>query len=324
MAHAVSIDMNMVKRLLLIFALLAIVYGVGASELRTDAPLRPEVRRIQAEGLDNFFALSTNIYSGAAPEGDEGFAALVKLGIKTIITVDGSAPDVERAHAHGLRYVHLPHGYDGIPARTQLQLIKAAETVEGPVYVHCHHGQHRGPVAAAVICMAEKNWSPAEAEAWLRTAGTGTNFQGLYATVREFVKPSAKQLEAAPAKFVEAQKASGLVDSMVSIDQTVDRLKTLRAAPPGTGADNHLLNEATLLQEHFREAQRLADAKRRGADFMKRLAAAENNASAFEEALSSSTDRVAADRAFNDLANSCAACHRTYRDEPKTSSPLHR
>ena len=324
MARAVSIEVNMVKRLLLIFTSLAMVYGVGASELRTDAPLRPEVRRIKAEGLDNFFALSTNIYSGAAPEGDEGFAALAKFGIKTIITVDGSAPDVERAHAHGLRYVHLPHGYDGIPLQTQLQLIKAAETVEGPVYVHCHHGQHRGPAAAAVICMAEKNWSAAEAEAWLRTAGTGTNFQGLYATVRDFRKPSTEQLKAVLAKFVEAQKASGLVDSMVSIDQTFDRLKTLRATPFTPGPDNHLLNEATLLREHFREAQRLAEAKKRGAEFMKKLAAAENQAGAFEEALSSSTDLVAADRAFKALANSCAACHRTYRDEPKNSSPLTR
>jgi protein tyrosine phosphatase (PTP) superfamily phosphohydrolase (DUF442 family) len=320
MLAAVSIEVNMVKRLLLIFTSLAMVYGVGASELRTDAPLRPEVRRIQAGGLDNFFALSTNIYSGAAPEGDEGFAALAKFGIKTIITVDGSAPDVERAHAHGLRYVHLPHGYDGIPLQTQLQLIKAAETVEGPVYVHCHHGQHRGPAAAAVICMAEKNWSAAEAEAWLRTAGTGTNFQGLYATVRDFRKPSTEQLKAAPAKFVEAQKASGLVDSMVSLDQTFDRIKTLRSSPYPSGPDNHLLNEASLLREHFREAQRLPDVQKRGVEFVKALTRAEQHAEEFEQSLNSSFDRRAAGIAFNELANSCVACHRTHRDPPLSTN----
>src|ERR1051325_4899404 len=324
MVAAVSIKVNMVKRLLLIFASLAMVSGVGASELRADAPLRPEVRRIKAEGLENFFALSTNLFSGGSPQGEEGFAELGKFGIKTIITVDGAQPDLERAHAHGMRYVHLPHGYDGIPAHTQLELIKAAETVDGPVYIHCHHGQHRGPVAAAVICMTEKNWSVADAEAWLRTVGTGTNFQGLYSTVRDFRKPNAEQIKAAPAKFVEAQKASGLVDSMVSIDQTFDRMKTLRRAAASASPDNHLLNEATLLREHFREAQRLAEAKKRGAQFMKDLAATENQASAFEDALSSSTDRIAADRAFSALANSCAACHRTYRDEPKNSSPLPR
>src|SRR4051812_38380013 len=324
MARAVSIEVNMVKRLLLIFTSLAMVYGVGAPEPGAGAPLRPEVRRIEARGLENFFALATNLFSGGSPNGDEGFATLEKVGIKTIITVDGAQPDLERAHAHGIRYVHLPHGYDGIPAQTQLQLIKAAETVEGPVYIHCHHGQHRGPVAAAVVCMAEKNWSAVEAEAWLRKVGTGTNFQGLYGTVRSFQKPNAAQLEAAPAKFVEAQRASGLVDAMVSIDETFDRMKTLRAAAATGGPDNHLLNEATLLREHFREAQRLAEAKKRGAEFMKQYAAAESQAGAFEDALSSSTDGVSADRAFKALGNSCAACHRTYRDEPKNSPPLPR
>jgi protein tyrosine phosphatase (PTP) superfamily phosphohydrolase (DUF442 family)/cytochrome c556 len=324
----VSIEVNMVKRLLLIFVSLAMFCEVGASQLRSDAPLRPEVKRIQAAGLENFYALSTNLYSGGSPEGDEAFAELKKLGIKSIITVDGAQPDVERAHAHGMRYVHLPHGYDGIPARTELQLIKAIETVEGPVYIHCHHGQHRGPVAAAVICMAEKSWSTEEAEAWLHTVGTGTNFQGLYAAVRNFRKPTADQIKETSAKFVESIKVSGLVDAMVGIDQTFDRLKTLRAAAASTAPDNHLLNEATLLREHFREAQRLEDSKKRGAEFMKGLAAAENQASAFEDSLTSSAEGARVDRAFSELSNACASCHRSYRDQPlsltKSAPPLPR
>jgi protein tyrosine phosphatase (PTP) superfamily phosphohydrolase (DUF442 family) len=324
----VSIEVNMVKRLLLIFTSLAIVSSIGASELRSDAPLRPEIKRINARGLENLFAISTNLFSGGSPEGEQGFAALAKLGVKTIITVDGAQPDVERAHAHGLRYVHLPHGYDGIPSDTQLQLIKAAQTVEGPVYLHCHHGQHRGPVAAAVICMAEKNWSAADANAWLHTAGTGTNYIGLYATVRAYKKPTSAQLQATPANFTEARKPSGLVDSMVSIDETFDRLKSLRAASASCVPDNHLLNEATLLREHFREAQRLSDSKKRGSNFIKELVEAENQASAFEESLASSTDRASTDRAFKILENSCAACHRAHRDQPslpaKSDSPLPR
>src|SRR5215212_2026849 len=122
----------MVKRLLLIFTSLAIVSSIGGSERRSDAPLPPEIKRINAPGLENLFAISPNLFSGGSPEGDEGFASLAKLGVKTIITVDGAQPDLERAHAHGLRYVHLPHGYNGIPSDTQLQLIKAAQIVEGP------------------------------------------------------------------------------------------------------------------------------------------------------------------------------------------------
>lgn len=316
----------MVKRLLLIFTSLAMI--CGASELRADAPLRSEVRRIPARGLENFFSIATNLYSGGSPEGEVGFATLKKLGIKTIITVDGARPDVERAHAFGLHYVHLPHGYDGIPLHTQLELIKAFQTVEGPIYIHCHHGQHRGPVAAAAVCMAAHNWSRVEAEAWLRAAGTGTNYQGLYATVRHFEKPTIAQLTATKADFVEAKKLSGLVDSMVSIDETFDRLRSLQGASVSAKPDNHLLNEATLLREHFREAQRLADAQRRGAAFLQELSAAESEAASLEDVIGSSSERGAMDRAIRSLGNSCVACHRAHRDQPvvgsKTSLPLGR
>jgi len=316
MPGAVSIITNMAKRLLLIFVSLAMVFGVGAPDLRAGAPLSPEVHALNLRGIENAFALSTNLFSGGSPEGDEGFQALEKLGIKTIITVDGAQPDLDRAHARGMRYIHLPHGYDGIPSTTQLQLIKAVETAQGPIYVHCHHGKHRGPAAAAVLCMAEKNWIIAEAEAWLRAAGTGTNFQGLYATVRNFQKPSPAQVQNVRANFPESRKVSDLVDSMVSIDESFDRLKTLRAAAPFAVPDNHLLNEATLLREHFREAARLPDTRKRGPQLLKALAEAENNASALEQSLLSSTERPAVDRTFNELANSCVSCHRAHRDPP--------
>src|SRR6185436_18479563 len=74
--------------------------------------LPPTIKAIEAEGLHNLFALGTNVFSGSAPEGESAFTALAKLGVKTIITVDGAKPEVEMARKHGFRYVHLPHGYD--------------------------------------------------------------------------------------------------------------------------------------------------------------------------------------------------------------------
>lgn len=303
----------MVKRLLLILLSFAMVCGSGASELRADAPLRFEVKAIQASGLENVFQVTRNVFSGGSPQGDEGFETLRKLGIRTIITVDGAQPDLARAQ--GMRYVHLPHGYDGISRETQLKLVKAMEVVEGPVYVHCHHGKHRGPAAAAVICMGKMGWTPDEALNWMKTAGTGTNYAGLYAVARNFKKPSRQELEMTPADFKEAQRISGLVDSMVAIDETFERLKTLRAAAVSTTADNHLMSEATLLREHYREAQRLEDSKKRGEEFLKLLSQAEGFAAAFEDAIAASTDNLAIERAFQRVEKSCASCHRAHRDE---------
>ena len=115
-------------------------------------------------GVHNFYLLGTNVYSGSTPEGDAGFKALAELGVKTIISVDGAQPDVIRAKKFGIRYVHLPHGYSGISTNLQHQLAKAASELDGPYYVHCHHGKHRGPTAAAILCMTKDSWDAAQAE----------------------------------------------------------------------------------------------------------------------------------------------------------------
>src|SRR4051794_39790224 len=87
---------------------------------------------VAAAGLHNAFRISGRVYSGSSPDGEGGFAALAALGIKTVLSVDGARPDVEAARRHGLRYVHLPFGYDGIPRDRVVALAKAAATLPGP------------------------------------------------------------------------------------------------------------------------------------------------------------------------------------------------
>ena len=71
--------------------------------------------RLDLPGLENVYRLGPQLYSGGEPRGEEAFAALRALGIKTAISVDGATPDTETAQKFGIRYVHLPVGYDGIP-----------------------------------------------------------------------------------------------------------------------------------------------------------------------------------------------------------------
>src|SRR5690349_14345952 len=97
-------------------------------------PAGPVPVPVPAAGLHNAFRLSDRLYSGSSPDGDAGFAELRRLGIKTVLTVDGSRPDVDAAHRHGLRYVHLPFGYDGIPRARLVELVKAARDLPGPIY----------------------------------------------------------------------------------------------------------------------------------------------------------------------------------------------
>lgn len=274
-------------------------------------------------GVHNLFALGTNVFSGSTPEGEEGFIALKNLGVKTIVSVDGAKPDVERAKKYGMRYVHLPHGYDGISTNLQLQLARVGESLPEPIYVHCHHGKHRGPAAAAVICLTKDGWTPAQADAWLRAAGTSTNYAGLYDVVKTYKKPSAAALQALPSDFPETAKVSGLVDAMVGIDERWENLKAVRAAgylPPKNHPDIKPANEAVILWEHYREAQRLTDATHHGKDFVARLKTAEDEVKEAERLLhlyaaDSKPDlRAQLDKSFDAIGKTCASCHKAFRD----------
>jgi len=149
----------------------------------TTAPRLPI--KIVASHLPNAYRIHAKVISGGLPEGEAAFQELAALGVKTIISVDGARPDVALAKAHGMRYVHLPHGYDGIPNQRMLDLARAVRDLPGQVYIHCHHGKHRSPTAAAVACVAAGLIDADSAEAILKTAGTGESYRGLYQSARQ-------------------------------------------------------------------------------------------------------------------------------------------
>jgi protein tyrosine phosphatase (PTP) superfamily phosphohydrolase (DUF442 family) len=273
-------------------------------------------RTIQIPGIENAFRAADRIYSGSQPESDEAYAAIAKLGVKTIVSVDGSKPDVEAAHRHGLRYVHLPFGYDGVPTSRVVELAKVSAEA-GPFFVHCHHGKHRGPAAVAIMCLAKEEWTREEAVEWLHEAGTAVDYPGLYRAAREYSRPSKEQL-AAVKELPEVAITPALVDTMVTIDALLDRLKLSQQAgwktPPGH-ADVSPAHEAIMLWEQFKEVARTEKTAKRPADFRAKLTEAEQAADALRKLLGDSKDAVAIDAAFKRSTQSCGACHKKYRNE---------
>src|SRR5690606_24259899 len=80
--------------------------------------LLPEGGPTEAEfpALHNLLQVSSRIFSGGEPVGEAAFEQLEKLGVRTIVSVDGARPNIDAARRHGLRYVHIPISYDGISA----------------------------------------------------------------------------------------------------------------------------------------------------------------------------------------------------------------
>lgn len=272
---------------------------------------------LEIPGVHNAFRAAPKIYSGSQPEGDAAFAALVQLGVKTIVSVDGSKPDVEAARKHGLRYIHLPYGYDGIPTNRVVELSKLASEDLGPFFVHCHHGMHRGPAAVAVMCEATENWTTNQAMAWLVEAGTSPDYPGLYRAAGAYHKPTAAEL-AAVKNFPEITPPSTLVDAMVKVDEHFSNLKLTQKAgwktPPGH-ADLTPAHEATQLWEQFKEIARTADTATRPEDYRNKLGEAEKAAAALRQSFKESATPASLDAAFKQTSATCAACHRKYRNE---------
>ncbi|MFO0907090.1 MAG: hypothetical protein U0794_01770 [Isosphaeraceae bacterium] len=307
-----------------------IVAGIVFASLATASPAQTPTKpaahdpeRIQIPGIENTFRLSPRLYSGGDPRGSTAFAALRALGIKTVVSVDGGVPDVETARNLGLRYVHIPIGYDGVPREQALKLVQAIRTLPGPVYVHCHHGKHRGPAAAAVCGIATEGWSGNEALAWMKAAGTSPDYQGLYDSARTFVAPSAEELARVGRSLPERAPVPDLVARMVQVDARWDRIKELeKAGFPSAPGSNSLdpPHEALQLVELFREALRLPEVKERGRDFVAALEAAERDAAQLETALRTlgkgptPDARKAADAAFAAVGKRCTGCHARHRD----------
>src|SRR4051812_38582828 len=93
---------------------IALASNRGRAQGYIDPPSRAATQPANYQGLHNVVTYADGLYCGSVPEGKAGFATLAAIGIKTIISVDGATPEVELASKFGLRYVHLPVGYDGI------------------------------------------------------------------------------------------------------------------------------------------------------------------------------------------------------------------
>ena len=301
------------------------------SEGRSASTLVPrEIRSSQVaySNLNNLLHVTDKVCCGGEPQDAAAFATLAQLGVKTIVSVDGAKPNVASARKHALQYFHIPIGYDGIHKKAGLSLARLTRDLDGPFYIHCHHGHHRGPAAASIVCIASGEVDGKQALKILERAGTGKGYAGLWRDVENYRVPSANT---DLPLLVEVAEVSSLAEAMVRIDRAFDNLKRYRDARwsdsenidhsgqkfsgQGDGRSSKMLpaEEALLLKEQFRESKRnLGDGF--DADFRRQLGEAESITQRLEQSVGDQFDAKDAIQQFNLLEQSCKQCHQTYRD----------
>ena len=284
------------------------------------APTLTETAPRDYPGIHNAVAFHEGYISGSVPEGDDGFASLAAMGVRTIISVDGAEPDIARAKAHGLRYIHLPIGYNGFDEERKLQLVRASRDAlaEGPVYIHCHHGKHRSAGAAATVTTS-LGWSnPDEGVARMRVSGTAPTYTGLYRCAAEARPLDAATIDAVPSDFPSVWKPSSFVQAMVDMDVIMEHLTAIEKAgwkAPTDHPDLVPVAEAGRLVDLHRVLLDGAYVKRKPEDFAALMRAGQDRAQALEDALAAGfTDQTLLGGHFKALKASCKDCHVSYRD----------
>ncbi|MEO8493658.1 MAG: hypothetical protein ABI614_01205 [Planctomycetota bacterium] len=291
----------------------------GATEPSQPAVATP----LEIAALPNAYRLHENVISGGQPEGESGFQALQKLGVRTVISVDGAQPEVSLAKKYGLRYVHLPHGYDGIPEQRVLELAKAVTDLPGPIYIHCHHGKHRSPAAAAVACISAGLITREAGREVLEVAGTSSDYQGLYRSVA--TAEQRQELKDLQVEFRESVELPPLANAMVLIEKSFDNLKQIGKSnweTPATHPDLTPAHEALLLREQFSELLRTEEVLRRPLEFRELLERSRAAAESLEKNLReggatrpvTATAKRRLSAALGSIGNDCIRCHRAHRD----------
>ncbi|OWK43528.1 hypothetical protein [Fimbriiglobus ruber] len=279
----------------------------------------PEAAAVNAAPLHNVFRLADNLYSGSGPEGEAAFAALERLGIKTVLSVDGAQPDETGARRHGMRYVHIPVRYDGIPREKAWQLARAVRELPGPVYVHCHDGQHRGPAAAAAIqlCLSP-DYTPEAAATWLKRAGTDPNYRNLISLPHKLARPSEGDLSRVSGDFPSAVPAAELTQVMLDVDARWEKVKGAAAAgwaTPVAAPEANPVDDLIYLRELYREAGSRPSISKKGEELVHLFHEAEVATAELEAALRASPaepEKVQA--ALNRSQAACVTCHIKLRD----------
>jgi len=275
--------------------------------------------------LHNVYKLSESIISGGEPHGEDALKKIADMGVKTVLSVDGKVPDQETAAKYGLRYVHVPIQYSGIDVPARLSIAKTFRELEGPFYVHCFHGKHRGPAAAAlgrvVLDGATREQAIAEMRQW---CGTSAKYAGLYETIARAPLPTAVDTAAIQWQFPAAHEFKGIRHAMIGISRIHDHLKALNGRKwevDPNHPDLNAANETDQLIGIFKIAKATAESEHKPEDYRGWMKASVEASEALLQTLQEvPTDGgrdqwvESAEAGFDAINDLCNSCHQVYRN----------
>jgi protein tyrosine phosphatase (PTP) superfamily phosphohydrolase (DUF442 family) len=286
-------------------------------EITIAAPDLQATKSQDLPGLHNLVSYAPGIVGGSQPEGREGLHTLASMGIKTIVTVDGAAPDVEGAQQLGIQYVHLPISYDTVTPERQLQIAQALASCDGPIYVHCHHGKHRSSAALGTAMVLCGKLTPDQVKERMKVSGLSKDYTGLWAAVANARPMAPSELKVDPKTLPSVTKVSGMVGTMAEIDQVIDLVKQAHAAgwqAPKDHPDLVAPKETARLAALFANLKQDAESTAHPAEYQTLLDKSIAASAALDKAVRAA-DAATAEAQLTAINKGCKECHVLYRDK---------
>jgi len=255
--------MKRIASLLLLPLLLFVTTALGTPP----AQERPAqwAQPVAAAGVENLYRIDEKLYRSAQPDA-AGFAALTRLGIRSVLNLRNFHSDDDEAAGLGLtlRRVEMEAGEISVPQLVSaLRIIREAD---GPVLVHCWHGSDRTGAVSAAYRIIMQGWSREAAVDELINGGYG--YHSLYgnipALLRQLDVAAVKAAVFAPAAPGTSGPATTLRAELSGFRPLAEEALALRAetikvgrrilaeqqaGKPLRGADFALLNEG--LKRHL-------------------------------------------------------------------------
>ena len=145
----------------------------------TPAPLKVKDAR-------NCYRLSPELYRSGQPGGD-GFKALEKLGLKSVLNLREYHSDADEAEHTGLRLYRIKLAAGKVTREELMDCLLVISRAPKPVLVHCWHGSDRTGIVCAAYRIVMQGWTPEKALEELMDERFG-HHRSYYSNLAELVR----------------------------------------------------------------------------------------------------------------------------------------
>lgn len=183
-----------------IFAALAAVLPLACAETAPEA-----AAPIQIKDAKNCYRLSPELYRSGQP-GDDGFKALEKLGLKSVLNLREYHSDADEAEDTGLRLYRMKLAAGKVTREDLMNCLLVISSAPKPILVHCWHGSDRTGIVCAAYRIVMQDWTPEKALEELMDERFG-HHRSYYSNLAELIRTT--DWKAFKTEFRKKQQAQG-------------------------------------------------------------------------------------------------------------------